>query len=121
MKTQKRTTTQRVRRRYHVRNRVRATGRLRLSVFRSNRNIFVQIIDDEAGRTLVSASSTEQSLGGAGSAHGNVEAAKRVGQALGERAVAAGIKKVAFDRGAYRYHGRIAAVADAVRAAGVEF
>ena len=121
MKSQKRIATQKLRRKRHVRNRVRAAGRLRLTVHRSNRNISAQIIDDEAGRTLVSASTLEKDLGGVGSAHGNTEAAKKVGTTLGERAVAAGIKQVAFDRGSYKYHGRIAAVADAVRAAGVEF
>ncbi|MEW4489814.1 50S ribosomal protein L18 [Thalassoglobus sp. JC818] len=120
MKVQRRIAGQRVRRRYHVRNRVRATGQLRLSVFRSNRNVSAQIIDDESGRTLVSASSLEGDLGGAGKPHGTVEVAKLVGKTLGERAVAAGIKKVAFDRGSYKYHGRVAAIADGVREAGVE-
>lgn len=119
MKVRDRIATQRVRRRHHVRNRVRATGRLRLTVFRSNRNISAQIIDDETGKTLVSASSLEKELGGSGSAHGNVEAARKVGAALGERAKKAGIDAVAFDRGSYRYHGRVAAIADAVREAGV--
>lgn len=121
MKLAQRVIGRRQRRRHHVRNVVRATGRLRLSVFRSNRNISAQIIDDETGRTLVSASTLEKELGGAGKAHGDKDAAARVGKALGERALAAGVKQVAFDRGAYKYHGRVAALADAVREAGLEF
>ena len=119
MKVRKRIAKQRSRRQQHVRNRVRATGRLRLSVHRSNRNISAQIIDDETGRTLVSASTLEKELGGAGQAHGDVASAQKVGQALGERALKAGINAVAFDRGSCRYHGRIAAIAEAVREAGV--
>lgn len=121
MKLQERITKQRWRRSNRVRNRVRASGRLRLSVFRSNRNISAQIIDDEAGRTLVSASTLEKSLGGVGKAHGNVEAAREIGRVIAERALAAGIKDVAFDRGAKTYHGRIAALADAAREAGLNF
>lgn len=120
MKLQKRITKQRVRRRHHVRNRVRASGRLRLSVFRSQRNISAQIIDDKTGQTLVSASSLEKELGGVGSAHGNVEAAQKIGKALGERAIKAGIQEVAFDRGSRKFHGRVAAVANAVREAGIK-
>lgn len=120
MKVSKRIAAQRVRRRHHVRNRVRSAGRYRLTVFRSNRNISAQIIDDESGRTLVSASSLEKELGGAGSPHGNVAAAQVVGKALGERALKAGIKEVGFDRGACKYHGRVAAIADAVREVGVQ-
>ena len=105
----------------YVRNKVRASGRMRLTVCRSNRQISAQIIDDAAGRTLVSASSLEKVLGGAGSVHGNKAAAEKVGKALGERALAAGIKQVAFDRGSYKFHGRVAALADAARSAGLEF
>lgn len=119
MKVEKRIAAQRGRRRHHVRNTVRASGRLRLSVCRSNKNISAQIIDDESGKTLVSASSLEKELGGAGTAHGNLESAKKVGAALGVRAYEAGILEVAFDRGACKYHGRVAAIAEAVRAAGV--
>jgi large subunit ribosomal protein L18 len=121
MKVQERIAKQRWRRRNHVRNRVRASGRLRLSVFRSNKHISAQIIDDEAGRTLVSASTTEKDLGGAGKSFGNVESASRVGKLLAERAKAAGISQVAFDRGAYSFHGRIAALANAAREGGLEF
>lgn len=120
MKLEKKIAVQRQHRRYRVRNAVRASGRLRLTVFRSNRHISAQIIDDETGRTLVSASSMEKDLGGAGSTAGNVASATKVGTALGERAAKAGIKEVAFDRGSYRFHGRVAAIADAVRKAGIE-
>ena len=121
MRIQKNIRKQRVRRRHHVRNRIRAAGRLRLSVFRSNKHISAQIIDDETGRTLVAASTLEKSLGGVGKPHGNVEAARKVGTVLGERALAAGIKQVAFDRGARQFHGRVAALAEAAREAGLEF
>lgn len=121
MKLGKRITKQRIRRAHHVRNRVRAAGRPRLSVFRSNRHMYAQIIDDSAGRTLVAASSAEQGLGGAGQVCGNKEAATKVGQALAERARSAGITEVAFDRGIYKYHGRVAALADAARKGGLDF
>ncbi|MCA8999791.1 MAG: 50S ribosomal protein L18 [Planctomycetaceae bacterium] len=121
MKLQQRLAKQRWRRRNHVRNRIRSTGRLRLSVFASNRHISAQIIDDETGRTLVSASTTQKDLGGVGKPHSNIAAAKQVGKTLGERATSAGIKQVAFDRGERTYHGRIAALADAAREAGLDF
>jgi large subunit ribosomal protein L18 len=121
MRLQKSIAKQRVRRGFRVRNKCRATGRPRLSVFRSNKHIYAQIIDDGQGRTLVSASSTEAELGGAGNAGGDKDAAVRIGQAVGKRAVAAGITQVSFDRGQYRYHGRVAALADAARQAGLQF
>jgi large subunit ribosomal protein L18 len=121
MKLEKQIVVRRERRRNHVRNKVRASGRLRLTVHRSNRQISAQIIDDAAGRTLVSASTLEKALGGAGKAHGNTEAAASVGKVLAERALAAGIKEVAFDRGSYKFHGRVAALAEAARSAGLEF
>lgn len=121
MKLAKRITKQRVRRAYRVRNRARSAGRVRLSVFRSNKHIYAQIIDDDAGRTLVSASTLEKALGGGGRSGGTRADAERVGAAIGERAVAAGISEVAFDRGAYKYHGRVAALADAARKAGLQF
>jgi len=121
MKVQQQIATRRERRRNHVRNKVRAAGRLRLSVFRSNLHTSAQIIDDETGRTLVSASTTEKSLGGVGKAHGNVAAAAVIGKAIAERALAAGVTEVAFDRGSYSYHGRIAALASAAREAGLKF
>ena len=121
MKLQQQVAVRRERRRHHVRNRLRAAGRLRLSVFRSNLHMSAQIIDDATGRTLVSASTNEKTLGGVGKANGNVAAAAKVGKILAERAVAAGIKQVAFDRGSYSYHGRVAALATAAREAGLEF
>ena len=121
MRLLKRIAQQRERRGYRVRNRVRAAGRLRLSVHRSNRQISAQIIDDAAGRTLVAASSLEKELGGAKQNNGNRAAAARVGKALAERAQQAGIQEVAFDRGSYKYHGRIAALADSAREAGLRF
>lgn len=121
MKLQKRISLQRKRRQYRVRNRARATGCPRLSVFRSNLHIYAQVIDDVAGRTLAAASTLESELGGTGKDNGQVSAAAAVGKAVAERAIAAGVKKVGFDRGSYRYHGRVAALAEAAREAGLEF
>ena len=121
MKLGKRIAKQRVRRANRVRNRIRAAGRARLTVFRSNKHIYAQIIDDTEGRTLVSASTAEKSLGGAGTANGNKAAAARVGKLLAERAKEAGITDVGFDRGMYKYHGRVAALADAAREGGLSF
>lgn len=98
--------------------RQKAAGRPRLSVHRSNAHIYAQIIDDLAGKTLVSASSAEKDLGGKGS---NAEAAVLVGKAIAERAVAAGVKTVVFDRGGYLFHGRVKALADAAREGGLDF
>ncbi len=121
MKLQKKLAKRRERRRFHVRNLIRSSGKLRMSVFRSNNHIYAQIIDDELGRTLVSASTIEKSLGGVGKFNGNRDASALVGKALAERALAQGIKEVAFDRGSYKYHGRVAALADAAREAGLQF
>ena len=96
-------------------------GRLRLSVFRSSKNIAAQIIDDAAGKTLVSASSLDKTLKGELSKGSDAGAAAKVGKALAERALKAGIKDVVFDRGGYIYHGRIKALADAAREAGLNF
>jgi large subunit ribosomal protein L18 len=116
----------RLRFRRHARVRTKVVGTAacpRLAVHRSNRNISAQLIDDETGRTLASASSVEPelraSLGQAGG--GNVCGAESVGHLLGSRAKAAGITKVVFDRGGFVYHGRIAVLADAARAEGLEF
>ena len=110
----------RLRRHRRVRKRVTGTAdRPRLAVFRSNKHIAAQVIDDVSGRTLVAASSVEKDL--KGSAGGNRDTAKKVGQLLGERAKAAGVTKVVFDRGGFLYHGRVAALADAAREAGLEF
>ena len=110
----------RLRRHRRVRKKVRGTSdRPRLAVFRSNKHITAQVIDDIAGRTLAAASTTEASL--KGGATGNAAAAKQIGALVAERAKAAGITKVVFDRGGFLYHGRVAAVADAAREAGLEF
>lgn len=110
----------RSRRRTGIRKRVEGTAaRPRLSVYRSLRHIYVQVIDDLSGKTLVSASTMEADLrSGTG---GNAKAAETVGTRIAERAKAAGIEKVVFDRGGFRYHGRIKALADAARSGGLEF
>ena len=94
-----------------------STERPRLAIYRSLNHIYAQVIDDRMGQTLVSASSTEKDLR-AGSG-GNLDAARRIGQAIAERALAKGIEQVVFDRGGYLYHGRIKALTDAARAAGL--
>jgi large subunit ribosomal protein L18 len=110
----------RQRRHRRVRKKVRGTAeRPRLAVFRSNKHITAQVIDDITGRTIAAASTNEADL--RGGATGNAEAAKKVGALVAERAKAAGIDKVVFDRGGFIYHGRVAAVADAAREAGLEF
>lgn len=96
-------------------------GRPRLSVYRSSKNISAQIIDDSAGRTLVSASSLDGELKGSLPKGSDVKAASAVGKALAERALKAGVKDVVFDRGAYIYHGRIKALAEAAREGGLNF
>jgi large subunit ribosomal protein L18 len=112
---------QALRRRHHrVRKKVTGTAdRPRLAVFRSNRHIYAQIIDDETGRTLVSASTLDGSIRGGDDGTGNVTAARAVGALVAERAKAAGIESVVFDRGGFQYHGRVAAVADAARSGGL--
>ncbi|PYS47101.1 MAG: 50S ribosomal protein L18 [Acidobacteria bacterium] len=101
-----------------IRRKVRgSTQRPRLAVYRSINHIYAQVIDDERGQTLVSASTTEKDL--RGSTGGNVEAAQRVGRAIAERSLAAGINSVVFDRGGYLYHGRVKALTDAAREAGL--
>lgn len=110
-----------LKRRLRVRNRLRKVnaGRLRLSVYRSNRNISAQLIDDVAGRTLAAASTLEKDLGVVGK--NNAEAAAKVGRALAERARKAGVEECYFDRGGYLYHGTIKALADAAREGGLKF
>jgi large subunit ribosomal protein L18 len=113
---------QRMRRRFRVRRSIRGTAeRPRLAVFRTHKHIYAQIIDDAAGRTLVAASTMDKQLRDAVAFGGNKQAAEVIGKAVAERARAAGISKVCFDRGAFRYHGRVATLADAARAAGLEF
>jgi large subunit ribosomal protein L18 len=110
----------RVRRHRRVRKRVTGTpDRPRLAVFRSNKHISAQVIDDVTGRTVAAASSIEKDL--KSTSGGNRDAAKKIGQLVGERAKAAGVSKVVFDRGGFLYHGRVAALADAAREAGLEF
>ena len=101
-----------------IRRKVRGnTERPRLAIYRSLNHIYAQVIDDRLGQTLVSASSTEKDLRtGTG---GNLDAAKRIGTAIAERAIAKGIEQVVFDRGGYLYHGRVKALTDAARAAGL--
>jgi large subunit ribosomal protein L18 len=96
-----------------------AYGRPRLSVFRSSKHIYAQVIDDTKGETLASASSREKDARGKTGA--NIEAAKAVGKRVAERATAKGVKEVQFDRGGYLYHGRIKALADAAREGGLKF
>ncbi|MEM9517031.1 MAG: 50S ribosomal protein L18 [Actinomycetota bacterium] len=111
----------RIRRHRRVRKKIHGTAaRPRLAVFRSNKHLAVQVIDDDAGTTLAAASTVEADQRAAGSG-GSTDAATRVGQLIAERANAAGITQVVFDRGGYAYHGRIAAVATAAREAGLEF
>ena len=98
-----------------------ANGRPRLSVFRSSKQIYAQVIDDDAGRTLAAASSLEKDTRGKLKTGANVEAAAEVGRMIAQRAVAAGVKQVVFDRGSYLYHGRVKALADAAREGGLEF
>ena len=108
------------RRHQRVRKHVQGSGeRPRLAVFRSNKHIYAQVIDDVAGRTLAAASTEDSSL--KGSTGGNVDAATKVGALVAERAKAAGIDKVVFDRGGFRYHGRVAALAEAAREGGLSF
>ena len=113
--------------RIHLRQRKRIAGskeRPRLSVFRSLSHIYAQIIDDMSGETLVSASSIEPSLKGSlgkGVRGGNLKGAEAIGRAIAERSIEKGIKRVVFDRSGFLYHGRIRAVADAARKAGLEF
>src|SRR5712675_1990950 len=108
----------RLRRHRRVRGKIRGTAeRPRLSVYRSNRGVFAQLIDDDAGRTVASVSWTEADLRKLGS----MDQAKRVGQLLAERGKAAGVETCVFDRGGYRFHGRVAAIAEGAREGGLKF
>lgn len=99
----------------------KAGGRVRLSIFRSSKHIYAQIIDDAKGATLAAASSLEKELKGDGKKGGDLASAKAVGELVAKRAIAAGVKEVAFDRGGYRYHGRVRALADGAREGGLAF
>lgn len=119
MINRKDTNAARIKRHQRVRKNISGTAeRPRLNVYRSLNNIYAQIIDDVKGVTLVAASSLDKGFEGYG---GNVDAAKAVGKAVAEKAVAAGIKSVVFDRGGYIYHGRVAALAEGAREGGLEF
>jgi large subunit ribosomal protein L18 len=101
-----------------IRRKVKGSSeRPRLAVYRSLNHIYAQVVDDEGGKTIVSASTTEKDL--RGSSGGNLDAARRIGKAIAERALEKGIESVVFDRGGYLYHGRIKALTDAARAAGL--
>ena len=118
MNAQKSVAKRRQARAFRVRNRVRGTAaRPRITVHRTQKHMWLQLIDDESGRTLCCASTKALDLGKGA----NVAAAKAAGEDLGKKAVALGIKAACFDRGPNRYHGRVKAVADAVRAAGLKF
>ncbi|MGZ4233232.1 MAG: 50S ribosomal protein L18 [Solirubrobacteraceae bacterium] len=108
----------RLKRRRRVRSKVRGTAeRPRISVFRSNRGIFVQLIDDDAGRTIAAVNWTESALRDLGP----MEQSKRAGAELAERAKAAGVERAVFDRGGYQYHGRVKALAEGAREGGLQF
>ncbi len=115
--------TRTLRRETRVRRAVKAVanGRLRLSVHRSSKNIYAQVIDDKDGRTVAAASSLDKDLRGNLKCGADVAAASAVGKLVAERAAKAGVKQVVFDRGAFIYHGRVKAVAEAAREAGLEF
>lgn len=122
MDPQKRKAKQQERRRFRVRGNIHGTAeRPRLSVFRSSKHIYAQLIDDDAGTTLASASTRAGTAKTESPYGGNVKAAVVVGKALAEAAKAKGIVKAAFDRGHYRYHGRVKALADAAREGGLQF
>jgi len=112
------------RRRVHKRVRTRVVGtpeRPRLCVYRSLGHIYAQVIDDRSGKTLVAASSVDKETKKGLKGGGNIAAAKIIGKAIAERAKSAGVNKVVFDRGGYKYHGRVKALADAAREAGLQF
>jgi large subunit ribosomal protein L18 len=112
---------ERRRRRLRYRLRTRGGGRVRLSVFRSGKHIYAQVIDDAQGRTIAAASSMEKDMRGALRTGADKDAATAIGKRLAERAVAAGVTEVVFDRGPYLYHGRVKALADAAREGGLQF
>ena len=112
-----------LRRAHRVRHTLKrkAHGRVRLSVFRSSKHIYAQVIDDSAGRTVVAASTLDKDLRGALKKGSDLEAAQAVGKLVAERALKAGVTNVVLDRGGYIYHGRVKALADAAREAGLNF
>ena len=108
-------------RRLRAQIRRKAIGRPRLTVFRSSKHIYAQVIDDGKGATVAAASTVDKGLKGTLKSGADIEAAKAVGKLIAERAVAAGVKEVVFDRGAYMFHGRVKALADAAREGGLKF
>jgi large subunit ribosomal protein L18 len=107
---------------YRIRKHVNGTAeKPRMVVFRSNKQIYVQVVDDEQGKTLVAAASNDKALAAECKGKTGIEAAAIVGKAIAERAKAAGISKVAFDRGGYLFHGRVKSLADAAREGGLDF
>ena len=107
---------------YRIRKHVNGTSsRPRMVVFRSNKQIYVQVIDDEQGRTLVAAASNDKALAAECAGKSGIEAAAIVGKAIAERALAAGITSICFDRGGYLFHGRVKSLADAAREGGLNF
>ena len=122
MRKQKIVNNQRLRRGFRVRNHLRdVSDRPRLSIFRSSAHVYCQLIDDNIGKTIVSVSTRDKEVRSKIKNGGNCEAAKMVGQMIAEKAKAAGITQVKFDRGRYKYHGRVAELASAAREAGLEF
>ena len=122
MKETKALNLQRWRRKNRIRKRVQGNAeRPRLSVFRSNKHLYCQLIDDENGLTLASASTRDKDLAGQVKYGGNCDAAKLVGQAIAEKAKSAGIERACFDRGSYKFHGRVAELANAAREGGLQF
>lgn len=118
----KKTGRQRQRRQYRVRKSLSGTAeRPRLSIKRSHKHVYCQLIDDVAGKTLASASTVDKEVLQGLKGGGNKDAATAVGKAMADKAAAAGVKTICFDRGSYKYHGRVAALADAVREAGITF
>jgi len=108
-------------RRVRLKLRSNAGGRLRLSVYRSSKHIYAQVIDDANGRTMAAASTKDAEIGTGLKTGANIDAAKAVGNLIAKRAIAAGIKEVVFDRGGYMFHGRVKALADAAREGGLSF
>lgn len=122
MRATNRIARQRKKRSFRVRNGIRAnSGRVRLSIFRSNKHVYAQLIDDTQGITIASASTMQKGVIGDDESGGNIAAAQKVGQIIAARAKEKGITEVVFDRGPSRYHGRVAALAEAAREAGLDF
>lgn len=112
----------RIKRHYRIRNKVSGTAQCpRLAVFRSNKHMYAQLIDDTVGNTIAAASTVESDIASKLEATSNIDAAKAVGEAIAKKAIEKGINEVVFDRGGYVYHGKVKALADAAREAGLQF